>query len=96
SHRGFAVVGTSDAYFAHYRHGGGQALRFSDGRAFGGGLDGVFEAVVGADVAERLGYTPGAQIVLSHGDGSFAANDHADKPFTVVGILARTGTPVDR
>ncbi len=96
SHRGFAVVGTTDAYFAHYRHGSGQALQFAAGRAFGTGPDSVFEAVLGADVAKRLGYAPGAQIVLSHGDGSFAANDHADKPFTVVGVLARTGTPVDR
>jgi putative ABC transport system permease protein len=34
-----------------------------------------------------------------HGDddhGHLPAADHADKPFTVVGILARTGTPVDR
>jgi putative ABC transport system permease protein len=44
-----------------------------------------------------LGYTAGpAHHVLSHGDGAGAANDHADKPFTVVGVLARTGTPVDR
>ena len=34
--------------------------------------------------------------MLSHGDGAFAANEHADKPFTVVGVLAPTGTPVDR
>jgi putative ABC transport system permease protein len=35
-------------------------------------------------------------VVLSHGDGAFDANDHRDQPFTVTGILARTGTPVDR
>lgn len=92
THRGFAVVGTTADYFRHFRHGERQALAFAQGRAF----DGVFEAVLGAEVAERLGHGLGAKIVLSHGDGSFAANDHADKPFTVVGILARTGTPVDR
>jgi putative ABC transport system permease protein len=79
-------------YFRHFRHGESQALAFEQGRAF----DGVFEAVLGVEVAQRLGYAPGAKIVLSHGDGSFAHNDHADKPFTVVGVLARTGTPVDR
>ena len=51
---------------------------------------------VGAEVARRLGYTLGQRIVLSHGDGAMQANDHADKPFTIVGILAPTGTPVDR
>lgn len=96
SHRGFAVVGTTGDYFRHFRHGNAQALRLAQGRAFADGLDGVYEAVLGADVAERLGHAPGARLVLSHGDGSFAANDHADKPFTVVGVLARTGTPVDR
>lgn len=92
THRGFAVVGTTGDYFLHFRHGERQALALAQGRAF----DGVFEAVLGADVAERLGHAIGAKIVLSHGDGSFSANDHADKPFSVVGILARTGTPVDR
>lgn len=57
---------------------------------------GVFEAVLGAEVAARLGLDLGARLVLSHGDGTFASQDHADKPFAVVGVLARTGTPVDR
>jgi putative ABC transport system permease protein len=34
--------------------------------------------------------------VLSHGRREIAGSEHADKPFTVVGVLARTGTPVDR
>lgn len=92
SHRGFAVLGTTADYFRHFRHGDGQALRLDRGAAFAG----LYEAVLGADVARRLGYTVGQRIVLSHGDGAFQANDHADKPFTVVGILAPTGTPVDR
>lgn len=92
SHRGHAVVGTTAAYFEHFHYGDQQALSFAQGRPF----TGVFDAVIGADVARRLGYRLGERIVLSHGDGAFAANDHADKPFTVVGILAPTGTPVDR
>lgn len=92
SHRGFAVVGTMGDYFRHFRYGDRQPLALAQGRAF----DGVFEAVVGAEVARRLGYQPGARIVLSHGDGALAENGHADKPFTVVGVLAPTGTPVDR
>jgi putative ABC transport system permease protein len=92
THRGFAVVGTTGDYFRHFRHGDGQPLVLAQGRAF----EAVFDAVVGAEVAQRLGYEVGRQIVLAHGDGTFADNDHADKPFTVVGVLARTGTPVDR
>jgi len=92
SHRGFAVVGTTTDYFQRFRYGDRAPLVLAQGRAF----DGVFETVLGAEVARRLGYRPGDRIVLSHGDGALAANDHADKPFTVVGVLAPTGTPVDR
>lgn len=92
AHRGFPVVGTSQDYFRHYRHGDAQTLRFASGRSF----DGLFEAVLGAEVARRLGHGLDAQIVLSHGDPGFALAEHDDKPFRVVGILAPTGTPVDR
>ena len=96
SHRGRPVLGTSTAYFEHFRHGDRQPLVLAQGRPFAGTLDGLYEAVIGAEVAEALGYTLGERIVLSHGSGGALGADHADKPFTVVGVLARTGTPVDR
>jgi putative ABC transport system permease protein len=92
SHRGFAVMGTTAAYFEHFRYGQKQPLVLAQGRPFAA----LYDTVIGADVARRLGYVPGQRIVLSHGDGAMQANDHADKPFTIVGILAPTGTPVDR
>ena len=91
SHRGFSVVGTNGVYFEQFRYGGGDNLAFASGKPFAD----IFEAVVGADVAERLGYRVGDKITLSHGSGELGA-EHGDKPFTVVGIIARTGTPVDR
>ncbi|MEK8051707.1 ABC transporter permease [Ideonella sp. DXS22W] len=103
SHRGFAVLGTTAGYFEHFRYGARQPLVLAQGRAFGnapadaaGASDGVHEAVIGAEVARRLGYGLGQKIVLAHGDGAMAHNDHDDQPFTVVGVLAATGTPVDR
>ena len=92
SHRGFAVVGTTTDYFEHFRHGDQQPLQLAQGRRF----EALFDTVLGAEVAERLGYRLGDRIVLSHGDGALPGNEHANKPFTVVGVLARTGTPVDR
>lgn len=96
SYRGFAVLGTDAAYFAHYRHGDRQPLRFLAGRPFAG----TFEAVLGHEVAARLGHRLGDRITLAHGFGldgdEGLAQIHDDKPFTVVGILAATGTPVDR
>ena len=92
SHRGYRVLGTTNDYFDHYKYGRKQSLELRQGRAF----EGVYEAVLGAEVAESLGYELGQEIVVSHGLGSTSFENHDDKPFTVVGILEPTGTPVDR
>lgn len=90
-HRGFPVLGTTAAYFERLRYGDGRALAFAAGQPFAG----VFEAVVGSEVAAMLGYRVGDRITLSHGMAELGP-EHADKPFTVVGVLAPTGTPADR
>lgn len=92
SHRGYPVLGTTPGYFVHFHYGDRQPLRFADGAAFAG----IFDAVLGAEVAQRLGYRVGDKITLSHGDGGLPGMEHDDKPFTVTGILVPTGTPVDR
>jgi len=92
SHRGYRVLGTSEAYFEHYRYAGEQMLRFAAGRPF----EDVFDAVLGAEVARRLGYALDDPIVVAHGTGSVSFAEHDDKPFRVAGILEPTGTPVDR
>lgn len=93
SHRGYRVMGTSTAYFEHYRYARTQQLQLSSGRAF---ADDPFEVVLGAEVARALNYTLGDELVLAHGVATISLLKHDDKPFTVVGILGRTGTPVDR
>ncbi len=90
SHRQFRVMGTTSEYFARYKYRGGRSLEFSQGQSF----DDVFDAVIGADVAATLGYGIGDPIVVAHGLASFA--EHNNQPFRVSGILAKTGTPVDR
>ncbi len=96
SHRGYPVLGTTPEYFTRFLYGDRQPLALQQGRAFSGTLDGLYEAVVGAEVASGLGYGLNQRITLTHGAGGVMAVEHADKPFTVVGVLARTGTPVDR
>jgi putative ABC transport system permease protein len=90
--RGFPVLATNGDYFRHFHYGDGRALQLAQGRLFAD----VFEAVLGADVADKLHYKVGDHIVLAHGMGGLGLAQHADKPFVVTGILARTGTPVDR
>ncbi|MEZ5853515.1 MAG: ABC transporter permease [Hyphomicrobiaceae bacterium] len=92
SHRGFRVLGTTADYFKHYRYRRDHALAFASGKPFSD----LYDAVIGAEVAETLGYATGDSIVVAHGLGSVSFVEHDDKPFRVAGILARTGTPVDR
>ncbi|PMN70393.1 ABC transporter permease [Enterovibrio norvegicus] len=92
SHRGFRVVGTTEEYFKHYRFGQKQALSFREGEPF----DGLFDTVIGAEVAKKLGYSLGDSIVIAHGLADKKFSRHDNLPFVVTGILAPTGTPVDR
>lgn len=92
SHRGFRVLGTSRDYFEHYQYGQRRSLAFAEGRAF----ETPHEAVAGAQVARQLGYAPGREIVVAHGTGAVSFSHHDEDPFTIVGVLEPTGTPVDR
>src|SRR5690348_1899126 len=92
SHHGFPVVGTAPAYFEHFHYADGRSLAFSEGKPF----TKLFDAVIGADVAEQLRYHMGDTITLNHGGVNTPLTEHADRPFTVSGILKRTGSPVDR
>lgn len=96
SYRGYPVMGTTTGYFQHFAYGDRQPLVVEAGRPFSGTLDGLYEAVLGADVAQRLGHRLGDRITLTHGMGGAPGTEHADKAFVVTGILQRTGTPVDR
>ena len=91
SHRGFRVLGTTQQYFEHYRYARKHALSFESGEQF----DDLYDAVIGAGVADALEYKVGSSIVVAHGAGKVSFVNHGDKPFRVSGILKRTGTPVD-
>ena len=92
SHQGYRVMGTNSNYFKFFRFAGGRLLEMANGRIF----EGVFDAVLGAEVAEALGYRIDDPIIIAHGAGKVGFIKHDDKPFKVVGILKKTGTPVDQ
>ena len=92
SHRGFRVVGTNESFYRNYRYRRGRAIAFAAGKA----PSGILEAAIGSDVAAKLNYTLGQKIALTHGIGSAGILDHDNMPFTIVGILDRTATPIDR
>ena len=90
SHRQFRVMGTTQAFFDHYKYRQGRSLVVTDGAI----MDDLFDTVIGADVAATLGYKIDDPIIVAHGLASFT--EHKDQPFRVSGILEKTGTPVDR
>lgn len=92
SHKGFRVLGTTEAYFEHFKYANKRTISFNQGYSFSG----TFEAVIGNHIAQKLNYKVGDTITLSHGISAKSFSEHKHNPFTVVGILAPTGTPIDQ
>lgn len=90
-HRGFPVIATTEDYKARRLGANALPLTMTEGWWFNG--DG--QVVIGARVAESLGYDLGKQIEVTHGQTPGLNQSHAGFSFEVVGILALTGTPQD-
>lgn len=91
SHRGFEVVGTTNQLFTHYQYGNKQQLALANGAYF----TQLFDVVIGAQVAQSQKYELNQTIILQHGNQSLNAHHHTHLPFTITGILEKTGTPID-
>ena len=85
NYRGYRIVGSTDAYTAHY---GGT---LAEGRKF----EASFEVVVGAKVAEVTGLKVGDEFFSAHGLQD-ETDVHTDKVFRVVGRLKPSGTVLDQ
>ena len=85
SYRGHRIVGTDESFLGLYD------AKVAAGRPFAAEM----EAVVGSEVARRHSLAPGSKIVGSHGL-AMAGPGHDEDPFEVVGVLAPTGTVIDR
>lgn len=85
SYQGFRIVGANHDYPAHY------GARLAGGRLW----QKPMEAVLGAEAAAKSGLAPGATFSGAHGLGSGGA-EHDDAPYQVVGVLAPSGSVLDR
>jgi putative ABC transport system permease protein len=85
SFRSFRIVGTNHDYLVHY----GAAL------AEGALWTRPMQAVLGAEAARATGLRVGAKFAGAHGLGE-GGDEHESVPYEVVGVLAPTGSVIDR
>jgi putative ABC transport system permease protein len=85
SFQGYRIVGTNHDYPAHY------GARVAAGRLWTGPM----EAVLGAEVAAGARLAVGATFTGAHGLAE-GGDAHDEEPFKVVGVLAPTGSVLDR
>ncbi|GAB4414728.1 MAG: ABC transporter permease [Bacteroidia bacterium] len=85
TYAGYRILGTDTAYITHY---GGQ---MADGRRW----EAPFEVCLGASLARQTGLKVGDTFVGTHG-ATAGGEAHGEHPYTVVGILAASGTVLDQ
>ena len=83
--RGFRIVGTSHAYIQHYDAALAQGQLWTA----------PMQVVVGATVAKKLGLVLGNTFAGTHGLGG-GGHVHGDSMYVVTGILALSGSVLDR
>jgi putative ABC transport system permease protein len=83
--RAYRIVGTSPTYIDHYQ------AQVEQGSVWGSPM----QVVLGATVARKLGLQLGHTFGGSHGLGG-GGHSHGDSLYTVVGILAPSGSVLDR
>ncbi len=84
--RGYRIVGTDTSYLDLY------GAEVAEGRLW----DEPLEAVFGAVAAAQTGLGLGDRFVGEHGLGGAGGPTHDEFPYDVVGLLAPTGSVVDR
>ena len=85
SFRGYRIVGTTGEYLKHY-----------DARVEQGAMwTQPMQTVIGAQVARQTGLKVGDRFAGTHGLGG-GGDVHEKTPYTVVGILASSGSVLDR
>jgi putative ABC transport system permease protein len=85
SWKGYRIVGATHDYPRHY------GANLASGRLW----EKPMEAVLGSEVAARTGVGVGGTFTGVHGIGG-EGDAHASDPYTVVGVLEKTGSVIDR
>ncbi len=91
THRGRRIIGTTPDFITTFRPRLDKPLSLAEGEAFQAD---TWQAVIGSDAAEELAADIGYSFAALH--GSDERGHLHDERWKVVGILARTGTAIDK
>ena len=91
-HGSFPIVGTTNDYFLN-DYTSGRQFQVED-QPGSHQLDGLYDAIIGSQVALRNGWKVGDTFNIVHG-GADSEDVHAED-FEIVAVLKQTGTPNDR
>lgn len=92
SHQGYTVMATDISFFTHYSYANQQHLAVKSGEL----NEDMFAVVIGADVARKLDYKIGDEIIMTHSGGEIDGHDHDTIPYFISAILAPSFTAIDQ
>ena len=92
SHHGYTVMATDLSFFDHFSYANKQHLKVHSGK-----IDGdMFAVVIGAEVAKKLNYAIGDEVIVTHGGGEIEGHHHDNIPFYISAILSPSFTAIDQ
>lgn len=96
NYKNHRLIGTTPEVFSEFTYQKGKKYSFREGKAF----TKDFEAVIGSETALKTGLKIGDTFAGSHGVESYEGYEgmfeHDEFKFTVIGILDKTFTPIDK
>ncbi|WP_413694137.1 ABC transporter permease [Psychromonas sp. KJ10-2] len=92
SHKGYTVMATDLSFYDYFSFANKQHLKVDKGAID----DDMFAVVIGSEVAKKLNYNIGDQVIVTHGGGEIEGHHHDNIPFYISAILAPSFTAIDQ
>jgi putative ABC transport system permease protein len=92
SHHGYTVMATDLSFFDHFSYANKQHLSIDSGKID----DDMFAVVIGSEVAKKLNYKIGDEVIVTHGEGEIEGHHHDNIPYFISAILSPSFTAIDQ
>ncbi|MEL0660885.1 ABC transporter permease, partial [Psychromonas arctica] len=92
SHHGYTVMATDLSFFDYFSYANKQHLKVKSGKID----DDMFAVVIGSEVAKKLNYKIGDEVIVTHGGGEIEGHHHDNIPYFISAILSPSFTAIDQ